>query len=430
MSAKELSRLEVIQRLAEKRLRQKEAAQMLGVGVRQVKRLVRAYRRTGAAGLVSKRRGRASPNQLAGPVRHKALKLLHGKYLGFGPTLACEKLVELDGLQISDETVRQLTPALAPGASVIAEGLWRPKKAPKLAVHQMRERRACFGELVQIDGSPYAWFETRGPVCTLLVLIDDATGKLLGLLFVDRESFHHYASLVRSYFVLWGKPMAFYSDKHSVFRVSQDTRGAGEAQTQFGRAMHELDIQILCANSPQAKGRIERVNQTLQDRLVKEMRLRRLATLQQGNAYLPEFIADFNSRFAVPPRSSHDAHRPLTKVENLDHILTWQEFRQLSKNPTLQFKKIVYQIKTKPSSYALRHAQVTVCEDAQAKVLILYKSRELPFTIFHKQEGLAEIVDSKNVDSALLTPSTPHKPTPDHPWRKPFLPQKRDISTL
>jgi transposase len=407
MSTKELSRLEVIQRLKAKRLRQIEAAQLLGVGVRQVKRLLRAYRCLGAAGLVSKRRGQPSPNQLDEQVKGKALSLLQGKYKGFGPTLACEKLVEVEGLSISDESVRRL---------MIAEGLWKVRKTAKRVVHQMRERRACVGELVQIDGSPHAWFEERGPVCTLLVLIDDATGKLLGLLFVDQESFHNYARLVRTYLERCGKPLAFYSDKHGIFRVNQVSREKGEAQTQFGRAMQALSIELLCANSPQAKGRIERVNQTLQDRLVKEMRLRHISTLAQGNAYVPEFIDDFNGRFAVPSRSPNDAHRPLTALENLNHILTWQEPRLLSKNLTLQFKKVVYQIQTKPSSYALRQAQVTVCEDAQATISILYKSRELPFTIFHKQERLARIVDSKNVDLAM--PAKLHKPAPDHPWRK------------
>ena len=284
MSSKEMSRLEVMQRLEEKRLRQKEGAEMLGVSVRQVKRLRRAYRHRGAQGLVSKRRGRASPNRLDEKVKRKVLGLLGGKYRGFGPTLACEKLVEVEKISISDESVRQM---------MMAEGLWKAHKSAKVVVHQMRERRACFGELVQIDGSPHAWFEDRGPSCTLLVLIDDATGKLLGLRFVNQESFHHYACLVRTYFERCGKPVAFYSDKHGIFRVNQASREKGEAETQFGRAMHELDIELLCANSPQAKGRIERANQTLQDRLVKEMRLRHISNPEPGNAYLPEFMDDF-----------------------------------------------------------------------------------------------------------------------------------------
>lgn len=430
MSAKELSRLEVVQRLEERRLKQKEAAQMLGLGVRQVKRLLRAYRCVGAGGLVSKRRGRASNNQLAEKVVQKALKLLHGKYRGFGPTLACEKLVEAEGLQISDETVRQL---------MIAEGLWKARRAPKTVVHQMRERRAGFGELVQIDGSPHAWFEQRGPSCSLLVLIDDATGKLLGLLFVEQESFHAYARLVRAYFERWGKPVALYSDKHSIFRFNGDTfLTASEAETQFGRAMRELGVEIICANSPQAKGRVERVIQTLQDRLVKELRLRKIANIADGNPYLPQFIVDFNYRFAVPPRSPNNAHRSLTRQENLDYILSWQEPRLLSKNLTLQFRKTIYQIRTDRPRYALRNAQVVVCEDAAEHITILYKSKPLAYTIFHKQERVPQIVESKNLDLALVNQSKAHKPAPDHPWRKYSVPNQGtsvlcdsgDISTL
>jgi hypothetical protein len=222
-------------------------------------------------------------------VKRKVLNLLQGKYKGFGPTLACEKLVEVEKLSISDETLRQI---------MIAEGLWKARKTAKPGVHQMRERRACFGELIQIDGSPQAWFEERGPVCTLLVLIDDATGKLLGLLFVDQESFHNYVRLVHTYFERCGKPVAFYSDKHGIFRVNQASREKGDAQTQFGRAMQQLGIDLLCANSPQAKGRIERVNQTLQDRLVKEMRLRHLFHSRAGPCLPPRLY----QRFQCPLR--------------------------------------------------------------------------------------------------------------------------------
>lgn len=421
MSIKEISRLEVMQRLGEKRLKQSEAAQMLGIGIRQVKRLLKAWRKHGASGLVSKQRGQASHNRLDEKIKRKALNLLSSKYRGFGATLACEKLVELDGLKISDESVRRL---------MMAEGLWKARKTAKLVVHQMRERRACLGELVQIDGSPHAWFEERGPACTLLVLIDDASGKLLGLLFVEAESFHNYARLVRTYLEDYGKPVAFYSDKHSIFRVNGASREDGAAETQFGRAMHELDVQLLCANSPQAKGRIERVNQTLQDRLVKEMRLLHLSTLAQGNAYLPNFITDFNRRFAVPARSSNDAHRPLSKREDLAAILAWQEPRLLSKNLTLQFRKVVYQIQTDRPGYALRNAQVIVCEDAACNVSIFYKSKPLVFTIFHKQQRLAEIVDSKEVDLVLFNQSKAHTPAADHPWRNYPILQKEDISTL
>ena len=324
MSTKELNRLEIMQKLEEKRMRQKEAARILSLSIRQVKRLLKSYRRDGAQGLISKRRGQMSNNRLSKETCKKALSLLKSKYEGFGPTLACEKLVELDGLQISDESVRQM---------MITEGLWKPRKTRKVVVHQMRERRACFGELVQIDGSPHDWFEGRAPACSLLVFIDDATGKLGQLFFVKSESFFSYSLAARDYFTRYGKPVAFYSDKHGIFRVNQPASGTSDALTQFGRAMQQLDVQIICAHTPQAKGRVERVNLTLQDRLPKELRLRGISTWEAGNAYLPEFMADFNRRFAVLPRSELDAHRPLTDQDHLDQILTWQETRTLSHRP-------------------------------------------------------------------------------------------------
>jgi hypothetical protein len=322
---------------------------------------------------------------------------------------------------------------------MIAEGIWKARRVRKIAIHQMRERRACYGELVQIDGSPHDWFEGRSESCTLLVFIDDATGKLLQLLFVQSESYFSYCEAARGYFECCGRPVAFYSDKHGVFRVNGANNGSGDNLTQFGRAMRELDIEIICANSPQAKGRVERANQTLQDRLVKEMRLRGIASPEAGNAYLPEFMADFNHRFAVEPRSQQDAHRPLTSQDNLDHILTRQVIRILSKNLTVQFDKVVYQIQTERPTYALRNARVTVCQDDQGQVTILYRGKSLDYTIFHKQPKQAEVVSSKDIDLALQNQRHAHKPATDHPWHgKPLHPQKGtsllcqsgDISTL
>jgi len=407
MSTKELTRLEVMQRLKEKRLTQKEAAMMLGLSVRQVKRLWRTYQREDVKGLVSKRRGQPSNHHLDEKVTQQALDLLKARYSDFGPTLAHEKLSEMHQVRISRESVRKL---------MIEEGLWKPRRAKKPVIHQMRERRACFGELVQIDGSEHAWFEERGPKCTLLVFIDDATGKLLELLFVDSESFFTYCAASRHYFERYGKPLAFYSDKHGVFHVNTpQTIGAGDGITQFGRAMRELGVEILCANSPQAKGRVERVNQTLQDRLVKELRLRNISTIEAANAFAPEFCEDFNRRFAVSPRSSHDAHRPLLKTENLDLILTRQKTGTLSKNLTVQFEKVIYQIQSDRPDYALRNAQVTICENAKGEVSILYKNKPLSYTTFKKLPRQAEFVDTKNINRALQPPKPP---APDHPWRQ------------
>jgi transposase len=407
MSNEELSRLDVMEHLHEKRMGQRTGAEILGVSVRQVKRLLRAYREKGAAGLVSQQRGKASHHQLAAETVRAALDLLKGRYAGFGPTLAHEKLVELHGMKLCLGSVRKI---------MIEEGLWKAKRARKLEVHQMRERRACFGELEQMDGTDHDWFEGRGERCSLLVMIDDATGRLGALLFVPEESFFGYGALLRQYLADQGRPAGLYTDKHGIFRVNIPNAGPGDNLTQFGRAMQSLEIPILCANTPQAKGRVERVNQTLQDRLVKEMRLRNISTRQQGNAYLPEFIADFNARFAVQPRSSLDAHRPVLAHQDLDHILAWQEPRTISKNLTVQFKNVVYQIQTDRPTYALHKAPVTVCEEADGSIRILYKGKSLPYTIFQKQKRQAEVVTAKQIDHVLINRSKAHKPAPNHPW--------------
>jgi transposase len=407
MSTKEITQLEAMQRIKDKRLTQKEAASLLGLSVRQIKRLYRAYKAKGAKGLVSKRRGKPSNRRLDAGVAQQALDLIQEKYADFGPTLAHEKLTEVEGLSLSRESVRKI---------MIVEGVWKPKHAKHPPTHQMRERRACFGELVQIDGSEHAWFEERGPKCTLLVYIDDATGRLVELWFVPHESFFAYCEASRHYFERYGKPVAFYSDKHGVFRVNNEqTTGLGSGLTQFGRAMQELDIQIICANTPQAKGRVERVNQTLQDRLVKELRLRGISDMDSANAFLPEYCQIFNAHFAVSPRSSHDAHRPLLKTENLDIILTHQKTGTLSKNLTVQSNKIIYQIQSDRPDYTLRKAKFTVCENAKGEVTILYKNKPLPYTIYHNPPRQAEVVDTKTINHHLKSPTPP---VPDHPWRQ------------
>ena len=419
MSTKELSRLEVIQRLSVKQMSQKEAGEILHLGTRQIKRLLKRYRKQGATGLISKHRGRKAANRISERVKKEGLNLLKSKYQGFGPTLAHEKLVEKEKLQFSVESVRKL---------MIEEGLWKPRKLKKVVTHQLRERRACFGELVQIDGSPHDWFEGRVEACSLLVFIDDATGRLVELLFVDSESFFSYSQAAENYFKRYGKPVAFYSDtpalaggarEHGIFRVNMPSAGSSDAITQFGRAMRELDIQIICANTPQAKGRVERVIQTLQDRLPKEMRLLNIRSREDGNAYLPEFIADFNKRFAEEPRSLVDLHRPLTAKDDLARILTWQESRTISKNLTVQFENVVYQIQTERSTYTMRNAAVTVCMDSKQNVTLLYKGKSLPYNVFHKQVKQSEVVMAKDLNKTINLKSTPvpHKPAPDHPWR-------------
>jgi hypothetical protein len=364
------------------------------------------YRKKGAQGIVSGRRGKPSNNRLDVLMVQQALDLIKEKYEDFGPTLAHEKLTEKHGLRLSKESVRKI---------MIEEELWRPKRAKKPSVHQMRERRACFGELVQIDGSDHDWFEGRGARCTLLVYIDDATGKLLELWFVPKETFFGYCEASRHYFERYGKPVTFYSDKHSIFRVNQEqTIGLGSGLTQFGRAMQELDIQTLCANTPQAKGRVERANQTLQDRLVKELRLQGISDIDRANAFLPDYREDFNQRFAVQPRSNHDAHCLLLETENLDIILTHQKTGTLSKNLTVQYNKVIYQIQSDRPDYTMRNAKVKVCENAKGEITILYKNDPLAYTIYHKPTRQAEVVDTKTLDHQIKIPKPP---APNHPWR-------------
>jgi len=415
MSRQELGRLEIIQQVVKKQIKQRQAAERLHLSVRQIKRLKCAYQREGAQALVSKKRGRASNHQLDAALKPFATELLRTRYADFGPTLAHEKLTEDHHLALSVEVVRRW---------MIQAGLWHPKRAKTPVLHQLRERRARCGELVQIDGSPYDWFEGRAAGCTLLVYIDDATGRLMELWFAEAETTFSYFEATEHYALRHGKPLALYSDKLSVFRVNLPNDLSGTGTTQFTRAMKQLDIEVICANTPQAKGRVERVNQVLQDRLVKEMRLRSISSMAEGNAYVPEFIAKFNRRFAVVPRESEDAHRPLLPQDDLARILTVQELRVLSKNLTLNYHKVIYQIQTARPTYALRNAQVVVRENRRGEITIEYKGKPLPYTVYRRQARQGEVTPSKQLNLALDVLTQPSKsrkayvPPLDHPWRR------------
>jgi len=352
-------------------------------------------------------------------VKQQALDLILEHYRDFGPTLATEKLVERHGLKISDESVRKL---------MIAEGLWQQRRKRKLRVFQMRERRSCFGELIQIDGLDCDWFEGRSPRCTLLVYVDDATGKLGELWFVPHESFFGYCEATRHYIERFGKPGAFYSDKHGIFHLNHPKLTPGDGLTEFARAMQELDIQIICANTPQAKGRVERANKTLQDRLTKELRLRDISTPEEANRWLPEFLEDYNHRFATPPRSQINAHRPLASSDNLDLILCRKSQHILSKNLTIQYHKTIFQIRVDRPSYAMQKVPVTVLENALGEITILYNNKPRVFeVIINKSNRLRwsppnpltmVCVWSQNLISLLrIIPG-------ENPGRKRMLPKK------
>jgi len=244
MSNKELSRLETMQRLHCKSLTQAEASEILGISIRQIKRLWKAYQKEGPKGLISKKRGAIGNHRLPMAVKEAALALILEKYNDFGPTLAHEKLIEIHHLQISVGSVRNL---------MISHSIWESKKIKRKRIFQLRERRSREGEMVQADGSEHAWFEDRGPRCTLLVFIDDATSRLKILRFVKAETVFDYYDATREYLQAHGRPIILYSDKHAVFRVNKEGALSGNGLTQFGRAMEELEIKIIYANSPQAK---------------------------------------------------------------------------------------------------------------------------------------------------------------------------------
>ncbi|WP_186193071.1 ISNCY family transposase, partial [Burkholderia gladioli] len=331
MSMTELDRLKVVQAVCERRLKPGQAADRLALSVRQVERLVRRYQAAGVAGLVSGKRGRPGNHQLADGVARRSLAIIRERYADFGPTLACEKLRERHGIGLAVETVRVL---------MMAAGLWIPRRDRPAKVYQPRNRRACLGELIQIDGSDHRWFEERAPACTLLVFIDDATGRLMTLHFTATESTFSYFEALAKYLAVHGKPVAFYSDKFSVFYVKDRASTAGKGVTQFGRALYQLNIEAFCANTSQAKGRVERANLTLQDRLVKELRLRNISTREAANAYAPSFIADFNRRFGKPPKSDHNVHRPLRDDEDLRQILAYRVPRKVTNALTVQYDRV------------------------------------------------------------------------------------------
>lgn len=415
LSHRELDRLGVIEAVAQGRRRQREAADELGLSVRQLKRLVRRYRDDGAAGLASRRRGRPSNNRLAAEVREHALQLVREHYADFGPTLAHEKLTELHGLSLSVETLRQL---------MTQAGLWQVKRRRKRAVFQLRERRPRRGELIQIDGSPHDWFESRGERCTLLVFIDDASGEILQARFAPAETTQAYMQTLGAYLERHGRPVALYSDRHSIFRLTAKERENGATLTQFGRALKSLQIEAIHAHTPQAKGRVERANKTLQDRLVKEMRLAGISDIDAANVFLDTFLPDYNRRFAVSPRNSEDAHRPLHhSAEELERILCLHAPRTLSKSLSLQYQNVLYQVQRRGGGYHLRGASVTVCEHFDGAITLLHQGQALAYTTYQKGERPPPLEDEKTlnqrVEAALAKqPPRPSKPKSNHPWRQ------------
>jgi hypothetical protein len=396
MKLKEFERLDIIQAVIRKELPTWRAAEKLCIGRKQLYRLMKRFRDHGPAGLISKHRTRKASNQLSADVVQQALDIILERYADFGPTLACEKLRELHNIDLAKETVRRL---------MINANLWitRKKRAPK--IQQPRQRRSCVGELIQIDGSDHDWFEGRAPRCSLLVFIDDATSRLMQLHFTPAESTFSYFEITRAYIEQHGKPLALYSDKASVFRVNAKAATGGAGHTQFARAMHELKVETFCANTSSAKGRVERANLTLQDRLVKEMRLQGISSMAAGNAFAPSFIADFNRRFAKPPKNDLDVHRPMHSNEKLDDIFTWREERCVSKQLTIQYNKEMYLIENGDLArrYIGHYIETYQFPDGHVELRVNDGTTSLPYSIYDKltQVNQGEIVDNKRLGHAL-----------------------------
>ena len=397
MSKKELARIAVIERVINKRIKQKDAGKELSITVRQVQRLIKKYKKKGSESLKHKSRGKTSNNKMLLEEEIKITEIIRQKYYDFGPTFASEKLLENEGIKVSSEKLRQL---------MIKEYLWKPKKIKANNVHQMRERRAREGELVQIDGSPHAWFEERGETCCLLVYIDDATSNLKWLHFCKKETTNDYFKATKCYLKKYGIPLSYYSDKHSIFKINTKelnslTIDKNKGLTQFGRAMKELGIELINAETPQAKGRVERSNKTLQDRLVKELRLAGISTIKEGNKFAPKFIEKHNRKFAVEAKNADNAHRELGAEIDLEVILSKQEERIISKNLTVQYGNKIYQIQTKRSAYTMRNQKIIIIEDNFGKLKIIYKGNNLEYKIHKRQPKFNKVVSGKEINSYI-----------------------------
>ena len=403
MTREELDRKTIIEQVEGKRILQKEGAEKLGISERHFRRLLSTYRRDGVESLVCGHRGKPSNNRMKANMRKEIEEFIRDPiFAGFGPTLLNEKLAQYQGICISKESMRQI---------MIEEGQHLPKVKRQKIPHPPRERRCRRGELIQIDGSYHAWLEERAPKACLLLFVDDATSAVVAARFVDHESFFAYGELCKSYFKATGTPVAFYSDKFSVFRVNSRAGIHKEATTQFTRALNTLGIELICANSPQAKGRVERANQTFQDRLVKELRLHKIKSYQDANAFLPIFLTVYNRKFAVLPRSVKDVHTPLASDVDLDFIFAVHDARTITKDLQIHFNSATYQIITNRPPNHLINREVLVTQDQSEGISAYLNNQLLTLSIVHKQPKQARIVSSKSLEHHACTPAV------DHPWR-------------
>jgi hypothetical protein len=419
LSMREIDRLRVIRDVLDRRILQREAAEQLRRSTRQVRRLCRRVAAQGTRGIRHGLRGRPSNHQLAIGLRARALKLVATHYHDFGPTFANEKLLERHGLELSTFALRQ---------GMVKEGLWRPRRH-KPFHRAWRPRRSCVGELVQLDGSDHDWFEGRGPRCTLIPFVDDATSRVLFGRFAKSEDTLTLMRLAQAYLRRYGRPQAFYVDKDSIYKVNRqadvdEQLRDEQPMTQFTRAMNELGIEVICANSPQAKGRVERGFKTHQHRLVLELRLAGASSMDDGNRFLDQgYFDNHNARFAVEAANATDAHRKLLPEHRLEEILSLRTPRTIFNDYTFRHENKFFQVlehqpvRVKPGD----RVQVEVrldgtmhlrCNEAYLNFKPIEKRPYRPFLQAQPSAAKQRRDDSKGVGSI---------PGKDHPWRRFFI---------
>ena len=409
MTQKELDKYEAIKRLIAEEIAVGDAAKLIGISARQIRRLRNKVRQDGAKGIIHGLRGRESNNKINPEILEKAAKIIRGKYPDFGPTLTHEKLVEIEKMEIGKQTTRNL---------MIARKIWTPKpRKQNKEYRRQRERKECFGEMEQFDGCYHRWLEDRGEESCLLASNDDATGKITKLELTDSESVANVFKFWKEYVQDLGKPLAIYMDKFSTYKINHKSAvDNSEMITQFQRAARELGITLITANSPQAKGRIERLFPTLQDRLVKELRLCGISDIPAANKFLKErFIPDFNQRFAVVPKKKTNLHRWLSDVQrlNLGAIFSVQSQRLVQNDFTIRFKNQWIQIAEEQKVTVRRKDTVLMEERLDGSLVIRLRNKYLNFKILpEKPEKIKETI------AAIPARRTVTRPRTDHPWRR------------
>ena len=383
MSRKEIHRLQVMRKVLDKQVKQKEYAEYFGLCPRQVRRIVKRVKEQGEQGIIHRLRGKEGNRKTGSIFKRKVLELYQKNYWDFGPTLATEKLLERDGIKVCDETLRLW---------LIKEGLRGHKKRSAPKERSRRERKEHFGQMVQMDGSHHDWLEGRGPKLVIMGYIDDATNRFYGR-FYEYEGTMPAMGSLKGYIKRYGLPGSIYLDKHSTYKNNQKYKYTDwpfrdeEELTQFGRACKQLGIELIFAHSPQAKGRVERIFRTLQDRLVKELRLAQASTLDEANYILKAYLVIFNKKFEVPAHASGDFHRPIDKSVDIDGILSIQTERFLRNDRTVLHNKQWYQILNRT-----RAQHVMVCEYLNGQIDIKYGKDRLKFkTIAGPKPRISEV---------------------------------------